>query len=216
MALTGDLVERDPCIDWIPDTLGRLHAPGGVYYVLGNHDRRVNQQRLQRPLAAAGAVHVGGRWQQVTVRGVPLVIAGNELPWYRPAAELGGCPPHDAAGLPLRIPLGPYARPVRLGAGKRRRPDAGRAQSRRPGAAAPAGGRARPESIRHAVCLRRISPAGHGHARQPRHIQPDARSLELSAGDRAAGAPQRRVNAWRLPLALSSWAWGGRRYGMRR
>ena len=105
VALTGDLVERDPCIDWIPDTLGRLHAPGGVYYVLGNHDRRVNQQRLTTALAAAGAVHVGGRWQQVTVRGVPLVIAGNELPWYRPAADLSGCPPHDAAGLPLRLLL---------------------------------------------------------------------------------------------------------------
>ena len=39
MAITGDILEREMCIDWIPATLGRLHAKGGVYYILGNHDR---------------------------------------------------------------------------------------------------------------------------------------------------------------------------------
>ena len=27
VAITGDIVERDQCLDWIPDTLGRLRAP---------------------------------------------------------------------------------------------------------------------------------------------------------------------------------------------
>jgi hypothetical protein len=105
VALTGDLVERDRCIDWIPDTLGRLRAPGGVYYVLGNHDLRVDQRRLQAALAEAGLVYVGGRWQQAILRDMPIVLAGNELPWYRPAADLSDCPQRDAAGLPLRILL---------------------------------------------------------------------------------------------------------------
>ncbi len=105
VAVTGDLVEHDRCLDWIPDALGRLHAPGGVYFVLGNHDKKVRRQRLLDALAEAGWTYVGGRWLQTTVRDAPLVIAGNELPWYSPAANLADCPPHDDAGLPLRLLL---------------------------------------------------------------------------------------------------------------
>jgi uncharacterized protein len=105
IAVTGDLVENETCVDWIPDTLGRLRAPGGVYFVLGNHDRRVDQQRLHSVLAQTDMVHLGGSWLQVTVRELPLLLAGNELPWYSPAADLAECPPRDEAGLPLRILL---------------------------------------------------------------------------------------------------------------
>ncbi len=38
--LTGDLVERKECFDWLPETLGQLRAVKGVYFVLGNHDLR--------------------------------------------------------------------------------------------------------------------------------------------------------------------------------
>ena len=41
------------CLDWIPDTLGQLAARHGVYFVLGNHDRRVDR----RPASP----HAGGR-----------------------------------------------------------------------------------------------------------------------------------------------------------
>lgn len=105
VALTGDLIEYDQCIDWIPDTLGRLTAPGGVYFVLGNHDRRVDAQRLASALAETDMVHLGASWRQVTVRGTPLVLAGNELPWYKPAADLSDCPSRSADGLPLRVLL---------------------------------------------------------------------------------------------------------------
>jgi predicted MPP superfamily phosphohydrolase len=105
IAITGDIVERAPCIDWIPDTLGRLRASGGVYYVLGNHDKRVDRKQLTQALTSAGLVYLGSRWQQVGVRGVPLILAGNELPWFRPAADLGDCPPHTSDGLPLRVVL---------------------------------------------------------------------------------------------------------------
>ena len=50
--LTGDLVEREQCMAWLPDTLGQLRAPGGVYFVLGNHDLRVDHRRLLAELAA--------------------------------------------------------------------------------------------------------------------------------------------------------------------
>lgn len=105
VAVTGDLVERNHCLAWIPDTLGRLQAPGGVYYVLGNHDRHVDVQRLHTALADVGWQYVGGQWRQIVVQNVPLIVAGNELPWYKPAAELSACPPRAANGLPLRIVL---------------------------------------------------------------------------------------------------------------
>jgi predicted MPP superfamily phosphohydrolase len=105
VAITGDLVERNKCLDWIPDTLGRLRAPGGVYYVLGNHDQHVDVNRLHRELAKAGLVHLGGTWQHITARNCPLILAGNELPWFTTAADLRACPPHDSSGVPLRVLL---------------------------------------------------------------------------------------------------------------
>jgi uncharacterized protein len=38
VAVTGDILEKPACLPWIADTLGRLSAPAGVYFVLGNHD----------------------------------------------------------------------------------------------------------------------------------------------------------------------------------
>jgi len=105
VAITGDLVERNECLSWIPDTFGRLRAKGGIYYVLGNHDKHVDEEELHARLADAGLIYVGGAWRQTTVRGVSVVLAGNELPWYPPAADLSDCPPHDGDGLPLRIVL---------------------------------------------------------------------------------------------------------------
>lgn len=105
VAITGDIVEREPCVDWIPATLGQLRAKAPVYYVLGNHDLHVNVGRLHGALADVGLVHLGGEYRELTVRGTPLVVAGNELPWFEPAADLRDCPAHDATGQPLRIVL---------------------------------------------------------------------------------------------------------------
>ena len=104
VALTGDLVDRDRSIDWIPDTLGRLTARYGVYCVLGNHDAHVNVERLVRVLEQCGLNYLGGRYVQVEIRGVPVVLAGNELPWLVPAANLEHCLPPSRGG-PFRIVL---------------------------------------------------------------------------------------------------------------
>jgi uncharacterized protein len=103
--LTGDLVERDKCMDWLPDTLGSLRAAAGIYYVLGNHDLRVDHRRLVRELNDLGLIHVGDTWRETTVRDTPIVIAGNELPWFGPAPNPAEFPRRDASGLPLRILL---------------------------------------------------------------------------------------------------------------
>jgi predicted MPP superfamily phosphohydrolase len=105
VAVTGDLVDRRACIPWIPAVLGRLRARFGVFAVLGNHDLRVGDLGpLRAAMAEAGLTDLGGTWEQLEIRGTPLVLAGNELPWLAPAAEMRDCPVRSAAG-GLRILL---------------------------------------------------------------------------------------------------------------
>lgn len=85
--LTGDLVDRSRCIDWIPDTLSRLTARYGVFCILGNHDLRVDTTRLVRVLQQCGLCYLGGRHVQIEMHGQPVLLAGNELPWIAPAAD---------------------------------------------------------------------------------------------------------------------------------
>ena len=103
--VTGDLVEREKCMDWVPDTLGALRAAAGVYFVLGNHDVRVDHRRLVQNLNDLGLIYVGGTWREAIVRDTAVVIAGNELPWFYPAVNPTELPSRDASGLPLRILL---------------------------------------------------------------------------------------------------------------
>jgi predicted MPP superfamily phosphohydrolase len=105
IAVTGDIVERAQCIDWIPDTLGKLRAPGGVYFVLGNHDQFADAERVRETLVAAGLTYLGGRYIERTIRDVSVLLAGNELPWFPPAADFRGCQARDEFGMPLRILL---------------------------------------------------------------------------------------------------------------
>ncbi len=81
IAVTGDILEKADCFDWIADTLGRLRAPHGVYFILGNHDLKIDHARLRHDLTEAGLVDLGGRSITIEVDGQPVVLAGNELPW---------------------------------------------------------------------------------------------------------------------------------------
>jgi predicted MPP superfamily phosphohydrolase len=103
--ITGDLLDSGACVEWIPDVFGVLRAKHGVFYILGNHDRRVGPARVREHLNALGLVSVGGRWLVHEVNGVPILLAGNELPWLPPAADLTGAPPSPDEGGPLRILL---------------------------------------------------------------------------------------------------------------
>ena len=104
IVVTGDMVDKRACVSWVADTLGRLSARAGVYFILGNHDRRVGADMLRGELERCGLSHVGGRWRQIEIDGTPVVLAGNERPWIAPLADLHDCPPPTPAG-PLRILL---------------------------------------------------------------------------------------------------------------
>ncbi len=92
VALTGDVCDKRRFIDWIPHTLGQINARRGKFYVLGNHDLRTRDvERLRGEMDAAGFVDVGQR--ATTVDGAPLLVAGNERPWFDHACEPNSAPP---------------------------------------------------------------------------------------------------------------------------
>jgi hypothetical protein len=62
IAISGDIIEEESCVPWLEATVGRLCAPLGVYFILGNHDLLIDAEGTSpdrcwphlpwRPLAA--------------------------------------------------------------------------------------------------------------------------------------------------------------------
>jgi len=93
ICITGDLLDKPKCLDWIEDLLGSLEAPDGVYFILGNHDRRIkNEVMLRARLTDCGLTDANGRYWSIERRignqTARLWLAGNELPWYAGAEKL--------------------------------------------------------------------------------------------------------------------------------
>ncbi len=106
VAITGDILEKPHCIDWIPDTLGRLRSRYGTYFVIGNHEERLpDVARLRQALTDAGLVDLGSRWMKLEIRGVSMQLAGNELPWFGSAEHLADERPVDSAEPAFRLLL---------------------------------------------------------------------------------------------------------------
>lgn len=87
IALTGDLVEYQPQHAWLEDTLLRLSAPEGVWFVRGNHDAKHDHRAMIETLEAGGLVYAGGRAIDRQVSGRVVRFVGNEVPWYRPPGD---------------------------------------------------------------------------------------------------------------------------------
>ncbi len=106
VAISGDIIDSRECWPWLDDVLGRLTSRYGVFYVLGNHDLRVRDEAgLRAQLSKHGFNDLGGRWQMIEVEGSPIVLAGNELPWFVPAADMKNCPARRGSKRPLRIAI---------------------------------------------------------------------------------------------------------------
>lgn len=112
IAVTGDILDKPACLEWLAPTLGRLRAPHGAYFVLGNHDKRMRDvPAIRRTLTEAGLVDLAGRWQALELRGANVLLAGNEHPWFGPRPRAEDCPlplvGHRAAGfIPAQEPIG--------------------------------------------------------------------------------------------------------------
>ena len=85
MVLTGDILDRARCADWIGDLFGGASATDGCRFILGNHDDRVPDPDATRAaMVDAGWIDVGGRVEEATIRGEPVRWIGNEAPWFPP------------------------------------------------------------------------------------------------------------------------------------
>lgn len=84
MALTGDIIDSQPCIEWLQDIFAPAEARDGCYYVLGNHDTRiVDSRQTRQAMEEAGWIDLGGRSLDVTLGEVPATMIGNEHPWFQ-------------------------------------------------------------------------------------------------------------------------------------
>ena len=107
VVVTGDLVDNAKCIEWIPETFGKLIAPLGVFYVLGNHDRRITSETfLRNSIHDAGLIQASSKWHQVKFNGANIQITGNALPWYRDAEQLSD-QPDNQSGLSILLSHSP-------------------------------------------------------------------------------------------------------------
>lgn len=92
IALVGDFVDTDTHREWLAPLLGKLKWAELGVAILGNHDRHHHPDRLRQELTDLGYRVVSNRWQQVTVRGEPVLLVGQEMPWFRPGPDLTTAP----------------------------------------------------------------------------------------------------------------------------
>ena len=92
---TGDLIDRMDLLDWIPETLGRLDAPMGRYFLLGNHDWDQQQDVIRAKTIEAGWTDVGSRMFGLPYRGHLLALGGTEYPWMGSLPEFEQIPNAD-------------------------------------------------------------------------------------------------------------------------
>ena len=78
---TGDLLDRQDLTEWLPFTLGRITAPLGRYFVLGNHDWFLDPDATRTAMTDIGWTDLAGRTITIEHRGHTLEIGGTELPW---------------------------------------------------------------------------------------------------------------------------------------
>jgi predicted MPP superfamily phosphohydrolase len=83
IVITGDILERERCLPWVASTLGRLQARHGKFFILGNHEQRLhNIAPLRAALTAVGITDLGSKCESLNIRGIDILIAGTELPWF--------------------------------------------------------------------------------------------------------------------------------------
>ncbi|CAN5368768.1 metallophosphoesterase [soil metagenome] len=81
IALTGDIADRVDLLDWLPTTLGKIHAPLGRFFILGNHDLDCHGEQIRDAMEQIGWRYIGSRCVTVEHAGRRILLAGTELPW---------------------------------------------------------------------------------------------------------------------------------------
>jgi uncharacterized protein len=93
VVFTGDLFDNLDLADWLPATFGRLDAPLGRFFILGNHDWYLDDALIRGWMGRLGWTDVAGRVVPVEHRGRTLAIGGSEVPWMGPQPDFSAAPP---------------------------------------------------------------------------------------------------------------------------
>ncbi|MCD0460827.1 metallophosphoesterase [Roseiconus lacunae] len=82
-ALTGDIIDSQPCIDWLFDIFSPAQARDGCFFILGNHDTRVvDSWETRQAMDRAGWIDLGSQAAERELAGVNSLVVGNESPWF--------------------------------------------------------------------------------------------------------------------------------------
>lgn len=92
IVFTGDLLDNQRLVEWLPTTLGKLSAPLGCFFILGNHDWYLEPEPIRQTLVDLGWRDVSGRTATIEHHGHPLVIGGSERPWMGRHPDFGETP----------------------------------------------------------------------------------------------------------------------------
>lgn len=92
VAFTGDLLDDLRLVSWLPATLGKLQAPLGCYYILGNHDWHLADDRIRDSLKQLGWRECQGPALEIQRGESRIFLAGDERPWMGTAPDLTAVP----------------------------------------------------------------------------------------------------------------------------
>lgn len=92
IVFTGDLLDKQCLVEWLPATLGTLRAALGCYFILGNHDWYLDPAPIRRRLVELGWHDVAGTTATIAYRGHDLLIGGTERPWMGEHPDFNSAP----------------------------------------------------------------------------------------------------------------------------
>src|SRR5262249_55234215 len=92
VTLTGDIVDDPDHHRWVVPVLARLKWNVAAFAILGNHDGWYEVNLIRRRVRRCGLHMLGNSWTQIEIRGEPLVVIGNETPWFTPGPDVRDCP----------------------------------------------------------------------------------------------------------------------------
>jgi predicted MPP superfamily phosphohydrolase len=92
VCITGDIADGYKHQHWVVPVLGRLRWGLAAFAIFGNHDYWYDPPFIRRRLKRLGIRYLGNSWEQIAVRGEPLIVVGHEGPWQKPAPDLSNCP----------------------------------------------------------------------------------------------------------------------------
>lgn len=88
VVFTGDLLDHPRGLDWLPSTLGRLNAPLGSWFILGNHDwSYADTEKVRSCFAEIGWKFAHPEGTTIPFRSGSLYLTGDETPWLGQPAQ---------------------------------------------------------------------------------------------------------------------------------